>query len=324
MIIADIAKIDREKWHELVSESPTATWFQTPEAYDFYASLPEMMTPFVVAVCTDEKLHGVVVGYVTKEKKAVKQFFTRRAIIIGGPLLAEDISDGELTELMQEVRARLKRQAIYVETRNFCSFTAWKNVFEACGFAYQPHYDMYIDCADREKMTALVHDTKLRQIRKAENEGVRIVEAATSQEVHDFYVLLRRLYRTKVHRPLFGEAFYQRFIQAGRGVLLLAKQNDQVVGGILCPILAGKAIYEWYVVGPAIVTWAAMDYANKHRIPLFDLMGGGKPDEPYGVRTFKQQFGGKLKEFGRYLCVNNKWLYGIGKMGVEVMSKMKG
>ena len=40
-------------WQELVDSSPYATWFQTPEAYEFYASNPEEMTPFAYAVAED-------------------------------------------------------------------------------------------------------------------------------------------------------------------------------------------------------------------------------------------------------------------------------
>ncbi|MCR5533532.1 MAG: hypothetical protein K6F10_06600 [Paludibacteraceae bacterium] len=34
--------------------SATGTWFQTPEAYGFYESLPELFRPFVVAVKSEE------------------------------------------------------------------------------------------------------------------------------------------------------------------------------------------------------------------------------------------------------------------------------
>ena len=81
-------EIDRAEWSRLVAESATGTWFQTPEAYDFFASQPELFEPFILGVRSAQGLRGVCVGYVTKERSAFKQFFTRRAIIIGGPCLA--------------------------------------------------------------------------------------------------------------------------------------------------------------------------------------------------------------------------------------------
>ncbi len=329
MLITNISDIDRESWQRLLQQSPTASWFQTPEAYDFYASLPNQMTPFVYAArrgTSDSPLReaspllkGIIVGYVTYEKNPVKQFFTRRAIIVGGPLLAEDITNEELSEMLSALHSRLSSQAIYIETRNFCDYSRWRSVFETCGFAYMPHYDMHIACSDHRLMESRVNDSKMRQIRKAFDDGVEIVEAVEKNDVVVFYQLLSTLYKEKIHKPLFALDFFTTFVEQKYGVLLLAKKGGQIIGGMLCPMLHGKALYEWYVVGPTVVTWAAMDYANLHGIPLFDLMGAGEPGKPYGVRDFKLQFGGELKEFGRFLKVNNRLLYSIGRLGVRLL-----
>ena len=84
-------QIDPQQWSELVQSSPTATWFQTKEAYEFYAANPEEMTPFAVGIEENGHLVGVIVGYTTQEKHPIKQLLTCRSIIIGGPLLDEHI-----------------------------------------------------------------------------------------------------------------------------------------------------------------------------------------------------------------------------------------
>lgn len=117
-------EIDREEWSKLVASSSTGTWFQTPEAYEFFASMPELFKPFAVGVVrnpesdsgamNEETLRGVCVGYVTKEKNAVKQYFTRRAIIIGGPALADDATDEEITALLEAVKTKTRHpQSLY-------------------------------------------------------------------------------------------------------------------------------------------------------------------------------------------------------------------
>ena len=136
-------EIDQQQWQELVHRSAVATWFQTKEAYEFYAAVSGMQA-FVYGVAelevkglensaaenpasrllassphrlasdsdhpsTPYTLHhtpalkGVIVGYITRERNALKQFFTRRAIIIGGPLLDEHISDEALGALLSAV-----------------------------------------------------------------------------------------------------------------------------------------------------------------------------------------------------------------------------
>ena len=94
-----------------------------------------------------------------------------------------------------------------------------------------------------------------------------------------------------------------------------------------------KIIYEWYIAGedgkypgiyPSVLaTWAAMDYANKKSIPIFDFMGAGSPDNNYGVRTFKSKFGGELVEYGRFIRINKPLLYQLGKLGLKFNQKMR-
>lgn len=45
-------EIDREEWGRLMASSETGTWFQGPEAYSFYESLPDLFQPFVLGVAS--------------------------------------------------------------------------------------------------------------------------------------------------------------------------------------------------------------------------------------------------------------------------------
>lgn len=354
--------IDPQQWQALVEQSPYATWFQTKEAYDFYAALSSELIPFAFGIeeCRGDeamrqlgdkdgsRLVGVIVGYITRERNAIKQFFTRRAIIIGGPLLDEHISDETLSALLSAVKnlpilnPSLKGRTldstkqspfpsgragvglpIYIETRNFHDYSKWKSVFETNGFAHQPHYDIHVHCNAQHQMS----EQRIRQVKKALKNGATICEAQSEQEIRDWYRILSQLYRTKVRTPLWSGAFFLRFYREKRGIYILVKFQGKVIGGMMCPILNNKAIYEWYVCGldeeyrelyPSVMaTYAAIEYAKTNALPLFDFMGAGKPNIPYGVRDFKMEFGGELVEHGRFLCVRKPLLYWIGKMGVK-------
>ena len=110
--------IDIKTWSDLVQLSTVASWFQTPEAYRFFDSL-SFLEAFCVAVEGSGVLKGVVVGFIQKNGGRLKQYLSRRAIINGGPLFADDIEDDELTVLLTAVIDLLKRKAIFIETRNF-------------------------------------------------------------------------------------------------------------------------------------------------------------------------------------------------------------
>jgi lipid II:glycine glycyltransferase (peptidoglycan interpeptide bridge formation enzyme) len=321
-------------WQKLVDESPYATWFQTPEAYQFYTSVSAEMFPFAIGVVEQQKLMGVIVGYITKERKRWKQFFTRRAIIVGGPLLNESISEMALIKLLCAVKSQFNnkktsffQKPIYVETRNFHDYSRWKPIFEQCGFCYQPHLNIHVLCNEAHTMS----EQRRRQVKKAISNGAIISEAQTEQEIHDWYEILYNLYSEKVRTPLFSVDFFLEFYRKGWGKYLLVKHEDKVIGGMMCPVLKGRAIYEWYVCGldeeyreqyPSVMaTYAAIEYAKKSKIEMFDFMGAGKPNIPYGVRDFKMEFGGKLVEHGRFLYIRNPFLYEIGKLGVKFLKK---
>ena len=43
-------------------------------------------------------------------------------------------------------------------------------------------------------------------------------------------------------------------------------------------------------------------------------MGAGRPDEKYGVRDFKAEFGGEMVEYGRYVYAHCPLVYRLGAM----------
>ena len=342
-------QIDRDEWNRLVQASATGTWFQTPEAYEFFASMPEMFAPFVFAVTgthesnsgamNEETLRGVCAGYVTVERNPIRQFFTRRAVILGGPTLADDATEEEVTTLMSAVKTFLSSKGtvsgcspIYIETRNFHDYSRWKEAFSKAGFEYRKHLNFHIDCTDKDGMYERMSETRRRQIRKAISSDVKTMEAQSEQEIADWYYILAELYRRKVKTPLFPLSFFIEFYRQKRGVILLVKYGEKVIGGMMCPIFDGKCIYEWFVCGmdneyknqyPSVMaTWAAMEYATGYTIPMFDIMGAGVPGVPYGVRDFKAEFGGEMVEHGRFLHVAKPWLYKIGTLGVKVLKRI--
>lgn len=332
-IISTYKDIELDSWNILVQTSNTSTWFQSAEAYNFYASLPDLFEPFVYVVENGSVLKGVIVGYITQEKNAVKQFLTRRAIIIGGPALANDITDKELTFLLNTVKSELERKAIYIETRNFNDYSKWRTVFEKCGFEYEPHLNFHVDCTDWQAAEANIGKHRKKYIRLSLRDGASIVENPTIDQVKEYYTVLEELYRTKVKMPLLSFEFFEKLYESSSCKFLLIKYDGHIVGGSTCVTLKGRGVYEWYACGkdgvyknihPSSLTkYAGMKYSSENGFKIFDMMGAGKPDEEYGVRDFKAEFGGKLVEHGRFCYVCNQFLYQIGKYCVKMLKKLK-
>lgn len=319
-------------WDALVNESAVATWFQTREAFNFFANL-SFFEPFVVAVENSGRLKGLAMGYVQKDGGKLKQFFSRRAIIFGGPLLAEDVTSEELKALLLSLKRCLRKKAIYVEMRNFNDYSRWRMVFENCGFGYKAHYNVQVDTSLLEVVNGKLDRNRRRNIKKAVENGLVIDNDPTSEELTRFYVMLDELYRTKVKSPLYPYEFFVRLKEMPSSRFFMAKTPDgELIGGLVCVVLKDRAVYAWAACGddqnhkafsPSVMTnYAGICYAAEHGFPRFDFMGAGKPDDGgYGVRDFKLKFGGELVEQGRFVYVCSPLLFNIGKTGMIIMKR---
>ena len=311
--------IDRQQWSELVRTSETGTWFQSPEAYDFFASMPELMEPFVYGVERAGKLCAVCVGYVTKEPNPIKQFFTRRAIIIGGVAVAANGAKEDIVILLNYVRKELKPKSIYIETRNFNDYSPWKEAFEAAGFVYKPHLNFHVDPA-----TNNLSDNRKRQLKKSD---AVVSEGVSELEIREWYEVLSELYRTKVKTPLWPIDLFLEAYRQGIAKFLLVKHEGRIIGGSMV-VADERTVYEWFECGlnaeckdqyPSVMaTWGGIQLAHQSGCTRYDMMGAGEPGVPYGVRDFKAEFGGQMVEHGRFLYVCKPMLYRLGVCVVKI------
>lgn len=323
--ILTYSEIDRQQWSELVRTSETGTWFQSPEAYGLFASIPELMEPFVYGAECAGKLCAVCVGYVTKERCSIRQFFTRRAILIGGPAIAKECSNEEVVLLLSTLRQQLSTGAnapIYIETRNFNDYSAWKEAFETEGFSYKPHLNFHVDPSSNN-----LSDNRKRQLKKSD---AVVSEGVSELEIREWYKVLAELYRTKVKTPLWPIEFFLEAYRQGIAKFLLVKHTGRIIGGSMV-VADERTVYEWFECGlnaaykdqyPSVMaTYAGIQLAKQSGCTRYDMMGAGDPGVPYGVRDFKAEFGGKLVEHGRFLCVCKPMLYQIGKWGVKILKR---
>ena len=159
-------------------------------------------------------------------------------------------------------------------------------------------------------------------------DGAKLVETPTMEQIEKFYGILEELYKTKVKTPLFPIEFFKKLFELDSAKYFLVEFEGEIVGGTVCMCLEGKTLYEWMKCGnehfhknirpSSLATWLGMQYAAENGYSRYDFMGAGKPNEPYGVRDFKAEFGGKLVEHGRYVYVCNSLLYFVGKEYVYV------
>lgn len=312
----------------------TNNWFQSIECYNFYSNL-FFLEPFKFEVKRGEEVKGKIVGYIQKDGGKIKQFFSRRAIINGGPMLAEDITSDELESLLNECRKSLMGKAIYVESRNFEDYSWVRATLERNGWRYEPHYDIKICCTDRDSVERNIGKHRRRYIRLSVNNGATIVNTPNLEQVKEFYTILQELYKTKVKTSLWPFEFFEKLFYSQFGKYILIEFDGKIIGGSACVVShEDNVLYEWFACGndntiknihpSSLVKYGGICYCFDYQIRTFDMMGAGAPgDGGYGVRDFKQEFGGELVEYGRFKCILNKPLYMMGRIGVVLLKKIK-
>ena len=319
-------EIPPDLWEVFLDSNKHSTPFQTPRFQNLINS-SDGYDSRVVAVADQSSLMALAV-ITFQQEPGYHGYFSRRAIIYGG-LVADDKNPGAVDLLLKQITKLSEGRAIYTEIRNLSDYDRLKAVFRKNGYRYVPYLNFMVDTSDREAMMKRISSSRQRQIRKALRLSVTCSEATGLEEVSEFYSMLAKLYRQKLHKPLPAEDFFLKFFMSGLGKYLLVRHEGKIIGGIMCPLLEGKALYEFYICGldelypelyPSVMaTWYAMEYASENDIPVFDFMGAGKPGEQYGVRDFKERFGGEKVEFGRFVRINKPLLYGIGKSGLKVI-----
>ena len=331
-LLTQYSQIDTSAWEKLIKESPVASWFQSDEAYCFFDNL-SFMEAFVVAVVEDDTMMGLTVGYIQGDGGVLKKRLSRRAIIIGGPLLSKDITESQLSAMLIAVRQLpAVKSCIYIETRNLNDYSSWRNTFESCGFEYVPHYNFHQDTTSMEAITSKLSRTRKRHIHVGLRDGATLGEASTEAEVDEFYSILSDLYHHKVKKPLPPREFFRKMLMLPSAKILTVNHQGHVIGGMAYIKLSERVGYEWYVCGmddkfktlypSELATYAGLQYAAKTSCPRFDFMGAGKPGVSYGVRDFKALFGGELVEHGRYLHLNKPLLYKLGKTAIILLEKL--
>jgi serine/alanine adding enzyme len=330
MLIKTNTEIDRNSWQALLDSSAFSSPFQTPEFYEFFNSIKGFGAE-VFAVEDHGALQALAVVTIQKEK-GLKAFLSERAIIYGGPLVLGE-NNKAFEKLLVEISSYYRKKLIYIEIRNYFDYSKFNDSLAKTDFKFLPWLNFQLSIASTDEMLKSMSSSRSRQIKKALKNGVTWSETDKKTDIEAFYNILFDLYSNKIKKPLLPKEFFLNVHKHGFVKYLLVYLNEKVIGGILCPIIEGKAIYEFYVCGldneykdqyPSVMaTWAAMEYGSKNGLKVFDFMGAGSPDEDYGVREFKSRFGGTQVEHGRYINILNPLLYKTGKLGLKMLAKIK-
>ncbi|MDH4117420.1 MAG: GNAT family N-acetyltransferase [Acidimicrobiia bacterium] len=145
-----------------------------------------------------------------------------------------------------------------------------------------------------------------RAIRKAEAAGIEIREAESLADLEAFFALHVRLRKYKYHllaQPFdFFEQIWMRFIARGRGSLLLATVESDVVGGVLFLEWKDTFYYKFNASDPDrldvrpndLVVWSGIKAAHDRGLQWLDF--GVSDLDQEGLIRYKRKYASRESE----------------------------
>lgn len=334
MKIVKNIEVDNSKWKELLDTSPYASAFQTEQFYDFYNSIHNYSAD-VFAIEVADKYKSLVVVTLQKEK-GIKRYFSRRAIVHGGVIFDDNLSDSiPVEQLLLCISKVLKGKAIYCEIRNSFDYSKFRYLFEKHGWIYEPRLNVQLSLQGKsaDEVFAGMKYNRRREIKMSFKEGAEVREAFNTDEVFSLYDILKELYKVRVRLPMPTFDYFKRLFESNIGKVFVVIHEGKIIGGTFCVYAPGNSINTLYYAGlrnynkrifpTHLAVWGAIKFGLDNNLKMIDFMGAGKPGIPYGVRDYKLEFGGDLVEHGRFIKVLNPVLFKIGKLGLKILSKIK-
>ncbi len=319
-------------WKEFLVNNPHGNPFQSFEFYEFSNSVFGF-SAHAISVVQQKKIIALTVITIQKEP-GLKGFFSRRGIIYGGPLIDEKYPESS-NLLLKEIHSALGKKVIYIESRNFSDYSGFDDIFSLNGWKFIPYLNITINLQNKslsEVISGMKYNRR-REIRISLEMKAKYSECKTEENLASLFQILRDLYKDQVKLPLPGYDFFKALWLSCTGKVFIVKHNDKIIGGSFCLVLQGKAIYTMYYCGlrnydkkiyPAhLAVLAAIEHGIKNGLQYLDFMGAGKKGEEYGVRKYKQEFGGQLNEYGRYIKIQNRFLYILGKFILKMRKSLQ-
>ena len=313
-------------WNGFLSSFPGATVFQSPIIKQIWTNVPGYQSE-CLALLHEDEIVGLVVYTIIREK-GWKGAFSQRCIIMGGPLVKDLQSDWFRMLLRVFLSLPDVQKAIYIEIRNTWPTIPDTKLLTPFDFHFYDHLNILIDLSAAETQLAKqLHPKRAANIRRARKKGVLVKEIESESEWKTGYQIIKKTYQ-RVNLPCPPPGLFLNLWKSGgqRAKGFGAFLNNRMIA-VRFYLFSGQIIYDWYAGSDSryhsylpndILPWEVMKWAKKKGFQIYDFGGAGRPGIPYGVRTYKERFGGKTVAPGRFIKVNRPFLYFLGKWGIRL------
>lgn len=323
------ANPDKNLWQQFVNNHPKGNIFQAPIMAEVYRNTKNYQPVILAAIESETNdISALVQAVIIKEFTGILDQFTARSVITGGPLYRDsDTGNNAAVQLMEYYDRTVGSQVIYTEIRNLWDLN---NTALLPGYVFEEHLNYLVDLTSgKEKLWTNLSKARKYGVNKSRKAGVIVEELKTLKERDILYDLLSDTYK-KARLPLADKSLFCALCQSPgdkhHAKVFFARHNGEYIGAIIL-LMHNGTIYDWYacsrkdasnVYPNDLLVWHAFEWGCDNHYSVFDFMGAGKPNEAYGVRDFKKQFGGELVQYGRYKKIHAPAKMWLSQQGFSI------
>lgn len=333
-----IINVKKEDYDNFVNANPHTSVFQTSDMAEVYRRTKGYAPSMVAAINeeTSEILASLLAVTIT-EKKGFFKSFTSHTTIRGNPIFK---SGKEGTEaaimLMNNFNKVIDQDSLYTRVYLTDKSSELETILLKNGFVFEDWLNFLIDLnRPEEDIWRSIHKSRRKGITRAvEKIGLTIEEVTDHDQIKTFYSLLTETYKN-AKLPLkdisLFEGIFDILVRKGMAKFLMAKKENVYIAGRLILTYKGT-IYDWYAGSlkdylsfypNEFLIWHILKWGSEKGYHTFDFGGAGSPTEEYGVRTFKERFGGKLVNHGRFTNVHHPKKLLLSRKLLNIYKKFK-
>lgn len=283
-----VIRVEEGLWNNFINMNEQATFFHTLEWRNIIAEVYGFLPVYLIALKTDGEVSGIMPSFLTKSHFFGKKIVSTPFNFYNGPLF-HDVEAGRalidsLTEIAKEKGAK------YIELK---TLKPLDEKLEA-GLVKREHY--YISGLKLEDDVETAYQKKHRKnmrtiLRNAEKNGISVHATRNVDDLASFYDLMVKEYRDKhlmIPQPysLFS-LLMSNLAPKGMAKLLVAKQEEKVIGGMFLLLYRDKAIYAWGSTDESSSRYSVSSLLVDHAIK--DCQSQGFKSFDFGVTSPYQE-----------------------------------
>ncbi len=306
--IKNTKSLDKDKWNELLQNSPESTIFHTKAWAEVWEkSFPGSDSFFIISV--DEKgdyLAGLPLW--RRKKFGLSTIFSMPFGTYGGIIKKKDIDKKIIFSLFEKLEGIIRKGNVL--KAQLVDFFSTHNHLSTLGFSSQRFctHLLSLDQLDEDDYLKGFTQKRREKIRQSQRRGGEVQDIRSLEDVKACYQLLMETYHRHMVKPLkYPLRFFENiFSVMGKGNLLkwvIVLKEDNIIASLI-NFAFKDTVYAWKGASASGELESRPNdakylnsilWAKKNGFKLFNF--GTTPEGVEGMIKFKESWGAKKKEY---------------------------